>query len=82
METVRIRPPEEFSPELQRMLEGVKRWFRLDFVPKMNLVTAWDAEFWAGFGRCGKRAMADGSLSRDLKEMVAVAVSAINSCDY
>ena len=82
METVRIRPPEEFPPELQRMLEGVKRWFGLDFVPKMNLVTAWDPGFWAGFGRCGKRAMADGALPRDLKEMVAVAVSAINSCDY
>lgn len=82
METVRIKPPEEFPPDLQRMLEGVKRWFRLDFVPKMNLVTAWDPGFWAGFGRCGKRAMADGALPRDLKEMIAVAVSAINGCDY
>ncbi|MGH7319769.1 MAG: carboxymuconolactone decarboxylase family protein [Candidatus Rokuibacteriota bacterium] len=82
METVRIRPPGEFPPEMQRMFEGVKRWFALDFVPKMNLVTAYDPAFWAGFGRCGKRAMADGALPRDLKEMIAVGVSAINACDY
>jgi len=30
----------------------------------------------------GKRAMADGALARDLKEMIAVGVSAINACEY
>jgi alkylhydroperoxidase/carboxymuconolactone decarboxylase family protein YurZ len=82
METVRISPAEEFPPDMQRMFEGVKRWFGMPFVPKMNLVTAWDPHFWAGFGRCGKRAMADGALPRDLKEMIAVAISAVNACDY
>lgn len=82
METVRIRDAHDFPPETRRMFEGVKRWFGLDFVPKMNLVTAYDPKFWAGFGRCGKRAMADGALPRDLKEMIAVGVSSINSCHY
>ncbi len=82
METVRIKPAEEFPPEMQRMFEGAKRWFGLGFVPKMNLVTAYDPGFWAGFGRCGKRAMADGALPRDLKEMIAVGVSSINACEY
>lgn len=82
METVRIKEAGEFPPEMQRVFDGVKRWFGLDFVPKMNRVTAYDPGFWAGFGRCGKRAMADGALGRDLKEMIAVAVSSINACDY
>jgi alkylhydroperoxidase/carboxymuconolactone decarboxylase family protein YurZ len=82
METVRIPEAAEFPPEMQRTFEGVRRWFGLDFVPKMNRVTARDPGFWAGFGRCGKRAMADGALPRGLKELVAVAVSAVNVCDY
>lgn len=82
METVRIRPPEEFPAEMHKVFEATKRWFGIDFVPKMNLVTAYDPEFWAGFGRCGKRAMADGALPRALKEMIAVGVSAVNACEY
>lgn len=82
METVRVKDADEFPPEMQRLFQGVKRWFGLDFVPKMNRVLAYDADFWAGFGRCGKRAMADGALRRELKEMIAVAVSAINACEY
>lgn len=82
METVRIKEAGEFPPEMHRLFEGVKRWFGLDFVPKMNLVTAYDPQFWAGFGRCGKRAMADRVLPRELKEMIAVGVSSINSCEY
>ncbi len=82
METVRIKDAGEFPPEMQRVFEGIKRWFGLDFVPKMNRVLAYDPAFWAGFGRCGKRAMADGALRRELKEMIAVAVSTINACEY
>ncbi len=82
METVRIKDEAEFPPDIQKMFAGAKRWFGLDFVPKMNRVTAYDPGFWAGFGRCGKRAMADGALPRDLKELIAVGVSAINACEY
>lgn len=82
METVRIPPPEEFPPEVQKAFEGMKAWFRIDFVPKMSRVTRVIPEVGIGLGRATKRAMPDGALSRAQKEMIAVAVSAINVCEY
>lgn len=82
METVRIPPPEAFPPEVRQLLEGMKAWFRIDVVPKMSLVTRVIPDVGVGLGRATKRAMPDGALSRAQKEMIAVAVSAVNVCEY
>ncbi|GIX48072.1 MAG: hypothetical protein KatS3mg131_2283 [Candidatus Tectimicrobiota bacterium] len=82
METVRLLADHEFPPELQRYLEGTKAWFNIDYIPKMTRVLAYQPEMSRTHGRCSRRAMSDGVLSRAQKEMLAVAVSAINACDY
>ncbi|MFQ5692342.1 MAG: carboxymuconolactone decarboxylase family protein [Nitrospinota bacterium] len=82
MATVRIKEESEFSPRMARVFEGVRKWFRLPFVPAMNRVLAYDEGFWDGFGRCGARAMKPAVLPRRTKELLAVAVSAVNVCEY
>ncbi|RMF89738.1 MAG: hypothetical protein D6736_07915 [Nitrospinota bacterium] len=82
METVRILEEHEFPPEIQRHFEGTKTWFNVDFIPKMSRVLSFQPEMSHTHGRCSRRAMADGVLKRCQKEMIAVTVSAINSCAY
>lgn len=82
MTTVKIKEENEFSPHMARVFEGVRKWFGLPFVPAMNRVLSYYEEFWAGFGRCGGRAMKPGVLPRETKELLAVAVSAVNVCEY
>ncbi len=82
METVRLLDDHEFPPELQRYIEGTKAWFNIDYVPKMSRVLMYNPEMSRTHGRCSRRAMVDGEFTRAQKEMIAVAVSAINACDY
>ena len=82
METVRLLDEHEFPEELQRYFEGTKAWFGIDYLPKMSKVLSYEPEISRTHGRCSRRAMTDGVLKRKQKEMIAVAVSAINACDY
>ena len=82
MEIVRIPEVKEFSPEEQTVMEGMKDWFRIDFVPKMSRVLRVHKEFGKGYGRATRRAMMDGALSRKQMEMIAATVSAVNVCEY
>jgi alkylhydroperoxidase family enzyme len=82
METVRILDEHEFPPDQQKYFEGTKTWFNIDFIPKMSRVLSYQPEISHTHGRCSRRAMVDGVLARRQKEMIAVAVSAINACDY
>ena len=82
MEIVRIPDVQEFSAEEQKFMEGMKDWFKIDFVPKMSRVIRVHKEFGTGYARATRRAMADGALSRKQKEMIAATVSAVNVCEY
>ena len=82
METVRLLEEHEFPKEMQRYFEGTKTWFGLDYVPKMSKVLSYRPEMAATHGRCSRRTMVDGELRRRQKEMIAVAVSAMNACAY
>ena len=82
METVRLLDEHEFPEELQKYFEGTRSWFGIDYLPKMSKVISYQPEFAQTHGRCSRRAMVDGVLQRRQKEMIAVAVSAINACDY
>lgn len=82
MEIVRITEASELSQEDQRFLEGTKRWFKIDFVPKMSRVLLTVPEFGRPYGRASRHAMSDGALTRGEKELIAAMVSAINVCDY
>ena len=82
MEVVRIPEVHEFSPEEQTVMEGMKAWYKIDFVPKMSRVMRVHKAFGKGYGRATRRAMADGALSRKQKEMLAATVSAVSVCEY
>ena len=82
METVRLLDEHEFPAELGKYFEATKASFGIDYVPKMTRVLAYDPEMSQTHGRCSRRTMPDGVLKRRQKEMIAVAVSAINACDY
>ena len=64
METVRILDEKEFPPKMQRVFQGTREWFKIDYVPKMSRVIAWSPEFQWGFGRATRRTMSDGELKR------------------
>ena len=82
MEIVHVSDVHELAPEDQRFCEATKAWFKIDFVPKMSRVLLTVPEFGRPYGRASRRAMADGALSRALKELIATMVSAINVCEY
>ena len=82
METVRLLEEQEFLQELQKYFEGTKTWFGIDYLPKMSKVISYAPEFTSTHGRCSRRSMVDGDLTRAQKEMIAVAVSAVNACEY
>jgi len=82
MEIVRIPEAHELAPEDQPFLEATKKWFKIDFVPKMSRVLLTVPEFGRPYGRASRRAMMDGALTRTQKELIATTVSAINVCEY
>ena len=82
MEIVRVPEVQEFSAEEQKVMEGMKDWYKIDFVPKMSRVMRVHKDFGKGYGRATRRAMADGALSRKQKEIIAATVSAVNVCEY
>ncbi len=82
MALVRLLDEHEFPEEFQKYFEGTKTWFGIDYVPKMSKVLAYDPVIAQTHGRCSRRSMTDGVLKRKQKEMIAVAVSAINACSY
>ena len=82
MEIVRIPEAGELAQEDQKFCEATKAWFHVDFVPKMSRVLLTLPEFGRPYGRSSRRAMADGALRRDTKELIATMVSAINACRY
>ena len=50
------------------VMEGMKEWYKIDFVPKMSRVMRVHKDFGKGYGRATQRAMADGALNRKQKE--------------
>lgn len=82
METVRIKEEHEFPAEVRKGFELVKEWFNIDYVPKMSRALAFYPEMRFNFSRASKRACSPGELARTQKELIAVAVSAVNVCRY
>jgi hypothetical protein len=82
METVRSLEEQEFPEEMRRYFQGTKTWFGIDYVPKTRKVLSCRTEMASTHGRCSRRSITDGQFKRRQKEMIAVAVSAINACSY
>lgn len=82
MPTVKLVDEQNASPRVKAIYDEIKATKKIDFVPNFwralaahpdNLERAWQQ---------GKSIMKDGKVSLLVKEIVALAVSATNSCRY
>jgi hypothetical protein len=80
--TVRLMSPDEGNDYQKRHFEGIKKWFNIDFVDQMTLAQSMHPRYQIPHQRFMKQLMPDAALPRATKEMIAVAVSATNACDY
>jgi alkylhydroperoxidase/carboxymuconolactone decarboxylase family protein YurZ len=69
--------------KVKAIYDEIKARHRIDFVPNLYKVMAPNPDYLDANWRKVKAVMvAEGKLDRLTKEIIAVAVSAVNACDY
>lgn len=82
MATVRLLRDDELSPEAKAVFDDIRAVRRTDVVNDFWRALAHDPEELADVWNRLKAVMADGALDPLTKEMVYIAVSVANGCDY
>lgn len=83
MALVKLVSEDEATVELLNLYEEIKATLGIDFVPNMYKVMASNPEYLeANWNRVKAIMAAPGKLDRLTKEIIAVAVSAVNACGY
>jgi alkylhydroperoxidase/carboxymuconolactone decarboxylase family protein YurZ len=83
MASIRMIPEDEATGQVKAVYEDVKATLGIDFVPNLYRVMAAKPDYLAANWNKVKTVMVQpGELDRLTKEIVAVAVSAVNGCDY
>jgi alkylhydroperoxidase family enzyme len=83
MAAIRMVEEEEAVGRVKDLYEEIKNTFGIDFVPNLYKVMAPNPAYLEANWNKVKAVMIDsGHLDRLTKEIIAVAVSAVNSCDY
>lgn len=72
----------EVKGKVQEVFEEIKREFALPFVPNLFRAMANNPEYLQSSWERFKRVMLSGKLDRKTKELLAIAVSTINNCEY
>ena len=83
MASIRMIPEEEATGKIKDIYEDIKTELGIDFVPNLYKVMAskpWVLE--ANWNRVKAVMVEPGKLDRLTKEIIAVAVSAVNVCGY
>lgn len=82
MALVKFVEEQDADPRIKAVYAEIKQAFGLDFVPNIFKAMANSPEYlelnWARH----KAIMQSGKLERQTKEIIAVAVSAVNNCEY
>ncbi len=73
---------EEAPPEVRAVYDDIMKTRQIDFVPNFWRTIAHDAALLRRTWETLKEIMAPGALDPLTKEMIAVAVSATNGCEY
>ena len=73
---------EDASPEVRAVYDDIMKTRQIDFVPNFWRTIAHDAALLRRTWETLKEIMAPGALDPLTKEMIAVAVSATNGCEY
>ena len=83
MASVKMVSEEEATGNVKQMYEEIKSQFGTDFVPNLYKVMAAKPGYLEANWNKVKTVMIEpGKLDRLTKEIIAVAVSAVNSCNY
>jgi alkylhydroperoxidase/carboxymuconolactone decarboxylase family protein YurZ len=82
MPAIAMVPEEEATGKVKAIYAEIKNTFDIDFVPNLYRVMAPNPAYLEANWNKTKAVMVDqGVLDRLTKEIIAVAVSAVNSCD-
>jgi alkylhydroperoxidase family enzyme len=83
MALVRLIPEEEATGKVELLYDEIKADLGTDFVPNMYRAMASNPAYLEANWRRLKAIMVESTnLDRRTKEVIAVAVSAVNACDY
>ncbi len=83
MASVRLIAEEEATGKVKALYEEIKSELGIDFVPNLYRAMASNPDYLEANWRKVKAIMfASGKLDRLTKEIIAVAVSAVNACRY
>ena len=83
MASIRMVPEGEAAGDVRVIYEEIKQQFGIDFVPNLYRVMATNPAYLAASWNKVKAVMfASGKLDRLTKEVIAVAVSAVQGCKY
>jgi AhpD family alkylhydroperoxidase len=82
MATVKFVEESEAQPEVRAIFQEIKEAFGLPFVPNLFRAMAHNPVYLGATWNRIKGVMGQGVLDRRTKEMIAVAVSAVNNCEY
>ena len=83
MSTVEMIPEEEAVGKVREIYQDIKSQLGIDFVPNIYRVMALKPEYLeANWNKVKAVMVAEGKLDRLTKEVIAVAVSAVNACHY
>ena len=80
---VKMVPEDEAVGKVKGIYDEIKSQHRIDFVPNLYKVMAPNPDYLeANWSKVKAVMVAEGKLDRLTKEIIAVAVSAVNACDY
>jgi alkylhydroperoxidase/carboxymuconolactone decarboxylase family protein YurZ len=83
MALIKMVSEEEATGRVKELYEEIKKSLGIDFVPNMYRVMALKPDFLeANWNKTQTIMNAPGKLDKLTKEIIAVAVSAVNSCQY
>ncbi len=83
MASVNLLPEEQATGRVKEIYDDIKAQLGIDFVPNLYKVMAAKPEYLAANWNKVKAVMVEpGQLDRLTKEIIAVAVSAVNACQY
>lgn len=83
MSSIKLIPEEEATGRVKEIYEQIKSRLGIDFVPNLYRAMAANPDYLeANWNRVQAIMVKKGKLDLLTKEIIAVAVSAVNGCDY
>ncbi len=83
MASINLIPEEEATGKVKQIFQEIQTALEIDFVPNLYRAMAPKPDYLeANWNKVKSVMVEEGKLDRLTKEIIAVAVSAVNGCDY